>query len=215
MATSTVVGRGVRIEMGITEASPIAITAMTKADPAVATAAAHGLAAKSLGYLTGVGGMAQLEGQAVRLNPVAAGTFTLEDIDTTSYADWTAGSIVPVTAWATIGRATGYDTGQGGSDKLDNTVLLDDSTQEIQGLLSAQSVTVNTNALTLSDAATTKLRRIARAAGYAVFRITFKDGNVRFFRGQPSQPGESVQKGAIGTGTFTITVQGVIGEGAA
>lgn len=215
MPSTTLIGRGVRVEMGITEGSPKTISAITLASPGVATSAAHGLTSKSLGYLSGVGGMVQLEGQAVRLNPTNTNDFTMEDIDTSGYAAFTGGTIVPITAWATLGRTTGYDSGGGAGDKLDDTVLLDDIKQEIQGQLGAQTVTMNLNAQTLSDAGMTKLRQVARAAGYAVFRITLKDGNVRFFRGQPSLPGESVQKGAIGTGNFSITVKGFICEGAA
>lgn len=215
MATSTLIGRGVRVEMGLAEGAAKVISAISLASPAVATSAAHGLASKSLGYLTGMGGMVQLEGQAVRLNPSTAGDFTLEDIDTTSYPAFTAGSIVPITTWATLGRITGYDSGGGAGDKLDDTVLLDDIKKEIQGQLGAQTVTMNLNSQTLSDAGMKELRKVARAAGYAVFRITLKDGNVRFFRGQPSLPGESVQKGAIGTGNFSITIVGFICEGAA
>ena len=212
---TALVGRGVRVEIGTTEGSPIAITAMTLASPGVATATGHGLAAKSLGYLASVGGMVQLEGQAVRLNPVTSNNFTLEDIDTTAYPAWTAGNIIPITAWATLGRTTGYDSGGGAGDKLDDTTLLDDIKQELQGQLAAQTITFNLNASTISDAGMTKLRQLARGASYAVFRITLKDGNVRFLRGQPSLPGESVQKGAIGTGNFSVTVRGFICEGAA
>lgn len=215
MPSTTLIGRGVRVEMSSTEGTAKTITAVTLASPAVATSTAHGLTTKSLGYLSGIGGMVQLEGQAIRLNPSTTNDFTLEDIDTSGYAAFTAGTLVPITAWVTLGRATGYDSGGGTGDKLDDTVLLDDIKQEIQGQLGAQTVTINLNALTLSDAGMTKLRQVARAAGYAVFRITLKDGNVRFFRGQPSLPGESVQKGAIGTGSFSITVKGFVCEGAA
>ena len=69
--------------------------------------------------------------------------------------------------------------------------------------------------ITISDAALAKVRQVARAAGYLVFRITLKDGNTRLFRGQPSLPGEDVQKGAIGTGTISVTVKGFVLRGAA
>lgn len=212
---TSIVGRGVRVEIGMTEGTPKTVSGVTLADPGVATSTSHGMASKSLGYFQNVSGMVQLEGQSVRLQSVATNTFNLEDIDTTSYPAFTAGEFVPVLTWGTLGRTTGYDTGGGGGEKLDDTVLLDDGKQEIQGLLSAQSVTFNLNPATISDSAMTKLRKTARAAGYLVFRITLKDGNVRHFRGQPSLPGESVQKGAIGTGNFSVTVKGFICEGAA
>ena len=162
-----------------------------------------------------VGGMVQLEGQACRVASSATNTFNLEDIDTTNYPAFTAGEFVPITAWSTLGRITSYAKGGGDGEKLDDTVLLDDIKQELQGLLAAETVTFNLNAMTISDSAMTKLRKTARASGYLVFRITLKDGNVRVFRGQPSLPGEDVQKGAIGTGSFSVTVSGFVVEGAA
>lgn len=212
---TSIVGRGVRVEIGTVEGAAKTVTAVTQANPGVATSAAHGLAAKSVGYFASVSGMVQLEGQAARLANVATNTFETEDIETTDYPAFTAGTFVPVTTWATLGRITSYSKGGGEGEKLDDTVLLDDIKQELQGLLGAESMTFNLNPQTISDSAMTKVRQTARKAGYLVFRITLKDGNVRIFRGQPSLPGEDVQKGAIGTGSFGVTVKGFVCEGAA
>jgi hypothetical protein len=101
-----IIGRGVRVEVGKTEGAAKTVTAITTADPGVATSATHGLSTKSVGYFSGVTGMVNLEGQAVRLGTVATDTFVLEDIDTTGYPAFTAGSFVPITAWATLSKAT-------------------------------------------------------------------------------------------------------------
>lgn len=212
---TSIVGRGVRVEIGTTEGAPKTVSGVTQASPGVATSTAHGLADKSIGYFAGVGGMVQLEGQAARVTSGDTNTFALEDTDTTGYPAFTAGTFVPVTAWGTLGRVTSYSVGGGEGEKLDDTVLLDDIKQELQGLLASQSVTFNLNSLTISDTAMNALRKAARASAYLVFRITLKDGNVRVFRGQPSLPGEDVQKGAIGTGSFSVTVRGLVNEGAA
>jgi hypothetical protein len=209
-----IVGRGVRVEIGMTEGSAKTVSAITKAAPPVATSTSHGLTAKTLGYMSGVGGMVQLEGQAVRFSAVDTNTLTLEDLDTTSYATFTAGSLIPVATWATLGSTTSYSKGEGAADALDATTLLDDIKQEISGLMAAETVSFNLNAQTISDTALAKVRSVAKASGYLVFRVTFKDGNVRFFRGQPGLPGEEVQKGSIGTGTISVKVQGYVCEGA-
>lgn len=213
---TTVIGRGVRVEIGTVEASAVTVSAVTQADPGVATATAHGLATKSVGYFSGVAGMVNLEGQAVRLGTVATNTFGLEDVATTNYPAFTGtASFIPITTWGTLARITGYDIGGGAGSKLDDTVLIDDIVQEQNGLLAAQTVTLNLNSMTVSDTAMNKVRKAARDSSYLVFRITLKDGSVRIFRGQPSLPGESLQKGGIGTGSFTVTVKGFITEGAA
>jgi hypothetical protein len=213
---TSIVGRGVRVEIGLTYGAPVTVSAITQADPGVATAAAHAQANKTVGYLSSVEGMVNLEGQAVRVANQATNTFELEDIKTTNLAAFTGTALfTPVATWATLGRITGYNSGGGEAEKLDDTVLLDDIKQELNGLLAAQSVSLPLNAMTISDSAMRLVRTTARDSEYLVFRITLKDGNVRVFRGQPSLPGEDVQKGAIGTGTFTVTVKGFICEGAA
>lgn len=213
---TSIVGRGVRVEIGKTEGAGKTVSAVTTAKPGVATSTAHGLSAKSVGYFSGVSGMAQLEGQAARLAVVTSNDFTLEDINTTDFPAFTGTAMfIPVTVWATVSRATSYAIGGGDAEKLDDTVLLDDIKQELNGLLAAQTVTFNMNSETISSEAMQIIRDAARRSAYLVFRITLKDGNVRVFRGQPSLPGEDVQKGAIGTGSFSVTVKGFVTEGAA
>ena len=82
-----VIGRGVRVEIGTTEGAAKTVSAVTKANPGVATSTAHGLLTKSVGYFDTVAGMDELLGQAIRLGTVATNTFDLEGLDTSNY-DW-------------------------------------------------------------------------------------------------------------------------------
>lgn len=209
-----IVGRGVRVEIGSVEGVPKTVTEVSEANPGVATSTAHGLAAKSAGYFSVATGMPQLEGQAIRLASVNANDFTFENLDTTTYGNFTAGSFVPVTSWLTLTPASEYNIGGGDADRLDVTTLLDDFKQEQLGQLAAQTVTFTMRAETINGQAMAKIEQVARAAGYLMFRITLKDGNVRVFRGQPSLPGEQVAASAVGTGQFTVTVKGFVIQGA-
>lgn len=210
-----IIGRGVRVEVGKTEGSAKAVSGITLADPGVATSTAHGLTAKSVGYFSGVTGMVNLEGQAVRLGTVATDTFVLEDIDTTGYPAFTAGNFIPITAWATLSKATSISEGGGEADKLNVTTLLDNIRQERNGLLAAQTVTIQLLAESLASEALQLLRRGARDSDLFVFRVTWANGDVAIFRGEPSLPGRDVQQGQAGTGSLTVTVRGFITEGGA
>lgn len=212
---TAIIGRGVKVEIEKTVGAAKTVSAISLAKPGVATSAAHSLANKSIGYFLGVTGMVQLDGQAVRLANQATNTFELEDIDTTDYAAFTSGTFVPVTAWATMNTATSYQIGGGDADPLDNTTLIDDIKQELNGLLGAQNVAFNLNSETISGEAMAIIKAAARKSASLTVRITLKDGSVRVFRGQPSLPGENVQKGAIGTGNLTFKVKGFVTEGAA
>ena len=209
------IGRGCRVEIGITEAAPKTVTAVTAAKPPVATSTAHGLTGKSLAYFATATGMPQLEGQAVRLNPVTTNDVTLEDLDATGYGTFTAGSLVPISAYSTLVSSTEYNKAGGDANPLDVTVLLDDISQNVNGPLAAETVTFSGRVETISSTAMQKIREVARSGLYLVFRVTLKDGNVRFFRGQPGIPTEQVTQGAVGSYSFAITVKGFVCEGAA
>lgn len=209
------IGRGVRLEIGSTEGAPISVTEVSQANPGVATSTAHGLLAKSVGYFSSATGMPRLVGQAARLSPVTANDFTLEGLDTTDYGDFTAGSFVPVTAWATVSTATDWALSGGEAELQDVSVLLDEITQKEAGLLSAQSVAVTIRQETINDAAMAKLSEVARKAGFVVMRLTYKDGNVRVYRGQPSLPTETIGTNGVGSGTFAMSVKGFLQHGAA
>lgn len=211
-----IIGRGVRVEIGSVEAAPKTVSAVTVANPGVATSTAHGLANKSVGYFTGVSGMVNLEGQAVRLANQAANTFELEDIDTTSYPAFTGtANFVPVTSWATLAKATSIAEGGGAADALDVSTLIDTIRQQRNGLLAAQTVTINLLAESLASAAMALIRRGARISSKFVFRVTWSNGDVAIFRGEPSLPGRDVQQGQAGTSSLTVNVIGFITEGAA
>lgn len=209
------IGRGVRVEVGNTEGSAKTVTAVTSANPPVATSTAHALLAKSVGYFSVATGMPQLEGQAVRFSAVDTNSLTLQDLDATNYGTFTAGTLIPITAWLTVANAVDYSIPEASASPLDTTVLLDDIGQQENGILGAQVATFTIRQQTISDTAMAKIRAAAKTGAYLVFRITLKDGSVRVFRGQPSLPGESLSQGQVGSGSFSVTIKGFVIEGAA
>jgi len=75
------------------------ITAATKADPGVITSASHGYSNGDEVYISGVGGMTELNGRNYLIANATTNTFTLQDlfgndIDTTGYTTYTSGGSV-------------------------------------------------------------------------------------------------------------------------
>lgn len=208
--TTPLIGRNVRIEVSKTETTAKTVSAITQASPGVATSTSHGLADGSVGYFNAVTGMVNLEGQAARVDAPVTNTFNLEGINTTNYPAFTAGTFVPVSVWSTLSRAAAYDIGGGGADPIDTTVLLDTIRQNANGLLDAQTVKIDLKLDTTDEEALTLVRAAALSQAYLVYRITLSDGSQRIFRGQPSLPGENVGQGALGTGSFSVTVKGAV-----
>lgn len=207
---STQKGRNVRVEVGITEGSTDTVTAISKANPGVASATAHGNANGVIGYLTGVEGMTELEGQAVAVDDTATDAFDLEGIDTTNFGTFTDSCVfTPISAWATLSVLTQYEIPNAEADQLDVTTLLDNQKQSEAGMLAAQNVTFSG----FSDpqlAAMAAVEAAARDGELLVFKITFPNGERRVFRGQPSLPGESVSVSQMATAGFGVTVKGRI-----
>lgn len=204
------IGRGVRVEVQKTVAAAKTITAISLANPGVATSTAHALADGTVGFLDAVAGMVNLDGQAIRIDAPASNTFELQGVDTTTYPAFTAGTFVPVTVWSTLSRSSSYNIGGGAAEKIKTTVLLDEIEQQANGLLAAQTVSFNINHETVDEEALQLISVAAINQAYLVFRITFKDGAQRIFRGQPSMPGEDVGQGALATGTLEVTVKGQV-----
>lgn len=205
------IGRNVRVEISKTEAAAKVVSAVTQALTGVATSTAHALTDGTVGYFGAVSGMAQLEGQAVRVDNPLTNSFELQKIKTTNFPAFTgSANFTPITAWSTISRAASYKIGGGAADKIDTTVLLDVIKKNANGLLEAQSVDIDLKLETQDDEALDLIRTAALEQAYLVFRITLSDNSQRVFRGQPSLPGEDVGQGSLGTGAFSVTVTGAV-----
>lgn len=211
----TAIGRNVKFELALTYATPKTVTAVTLASPGVATSSAHAMANGTVGYWTVNGGMPQLDGQATRVMNSATNTFDLQGLNTSTYTAFTSGTFVPVATWGSLAESIGYSIGGGAADTLDDTRLSDVVKQEINGLLSADTLSVDILSQTFNTAVMQAIEDASIAQTYMVGRITLNDGSVRVFRGIPSRPGESLQRGQLATGQIQFKVKGFALKGSA
>jgi len=207
---ANVKGRGIRVEVSATYSADLTVTAVTLANPGVATSTSHGMANDTVGYFNAVTGMAQLANQACRVKNQATNTFELQGLNTTGYSAFTAGTFKPVATWATLSESTSYSLGGGSSEKLDVTTLGDIVRKEEIGLLPVQSVTMSVIAQDTPSAAMILLENAVQTQGLVVVRITLANGAVRIFTAEPGTPGEDVQQGAVGTGSLEMAAKGFI-----
>lgn len=201
-------GRGVRVEVGITEGAAKTVSAVSKASPGVVSSTAHGLANGSAGYFDTIVGMDEIEGQVARVDDQATDAFDAEGVNTTNFGTFVSGTFVPVTAWATLSQSVDYSLGGGAGTTEDSTVLLDKKDKLTLITQGVETATLNVRALTEDNVAMAKIRAVATELGYLVFRITMHDGAQRLFRGQPSLPGESLAAKGLGTGSVSVQVIG-------
>lgn len=95
---------GSKLFLGVTFGSPIALTAVSNANPAVASAAGHGLTAGTPFVLTS--GWEDADGRVYRVEDPLSGTFEISGLDSTDNNLYTpgggTGSVKPITGWQEI-----------------------------------------------------------------------------------------------------------------
>lgn len=104
MATFTL-PNGSTISLSTGFGSPVAVSAITNAEPGVATSTAHGYSDGDI-LIAATSGWANLEGRPFRVDNSAANTFDLEGINTSSTTKYPAGAgagtVKDVTGWVQI-----------------------------------------------------------------------------------------------------------------
>jgi hypothetical protein len=207
---ANVKGRGIRVEIAATFSSPVTVTGVSKANPGVATATAHGQPNNTVGYFNSVSGMVQLEKQACRVKNQLANSFELQGLNTTQYSDFVSGSFVPVATWQTLAEATSYRFGGGSAEKLNATRLIDIVTQEELGNLPADALNLALLAQDAPSPAMLLFESGVQTQGICIVRITLGNGAVRVCTIEPGLPGEDVQQGQLGTGSVEGAVKGLV-----
>lgn len=145
-----------------TRAAAVAITSITNANPAVVSKVAHGLDNGDIIVLVGIQGMTELDGQVARVANKTADDFELEDIDTTDFGAFSAGSFQEITAWERIGTASGINAPDAQPDRQDVTKLADGRKKYLFGLDDSPLLSVN-GLLEKSDAGVAIVRAAAKS----------------------------------------------------
>lgn len=131
MAVSLPNGATVEIASGI--GSALTVSALTNADPAVATSTAHGLSEGD--YVIVTSGWSRLTDRVVRLGTTDANTFELEGINTSSTSVFAAGagtgSVKEITGWTQLQQILSSTSNGGEQQFLDYQFLESDAAKRI------------------------------------------------------------------------------------
>ncbi|RFP99993.1 phage tail protein [Pseudomonas putida] len=143
MAAKFPLPNGSVLEIASVFGAPVAFTALTNAAPPVATSVGHDI--ENGDVLLVSSGWALIADRAVSAASVAADTFALKGLNTTSVDKYTpgagVGSVLPVTAWAQISKVTAFTSAGGEQQYLTVGYLEDDDDRQFP---------TNRNPITLS-----------------------------------------------------------------
>lgn len=163
------------------------ITAITKANPAVATSTAHGFANGDIVILS-VQGMWQLDTRTARVANVTSNTFELEGIDSSLYDTFSAGTAQKITFGTTFSTIGDVSTSGGDFEMIDVTTIHDNVKKSIPGSASQVEVSGNFN-WDPADLGQIAMKTASDARSMRAFRITFSDGAKWYFTGYPGFTG--------------------------
>ncbi|MDH1234486.1 phage tail protein [Stutzerimonas stutzeri] len=139
---------GAVVSIASAYAAPITITAVSNANPAVASAVGHGLANGDIVEVTS--GWSRLNSRVARVANVTADTFELEGINTTSTNLYPvgggAGSVRKVSTWQQITQVLEFTTSGGEQQFVTYSFLEEDVEHQIPTVKSASSF-----AMTIGD----------------------------------------------------------------
>ncbi len=181
MATAKI-WKNVAVAMQSAIASAVTITAITKANPGVVTAAAHGYSNGDYVYLT-VSGMYQMDGAVVRVANITTNTFELEGWDTTSFDTFTSGNAKKLTFGTSITTATSISASGGDFDFIDTTTIHSNVRTQVPGLANPSTFTFD-NIWDVADSALLALKSASDSQAIRAFKYTFgTGGNIMVFAG--------------------------------
>lgn len=160
------------------------ISAVTKANPGVATYVGADPSNGDYVLIKDVQGMYQLTDRIVRVANVDTGanTFELEGVDTTAFDTWVSGDFAPLTFGTTLAVATGVQASGGEFEFIDATTIHDTVRTRIPGVASPISLSF-TCIWDPADVALAALKAASDLKAQRAVRVTFSDGAKFLFYG--------------------------------
>lgn len=192
---------GVQIAIQSALAAADSISAITKANPGVVTATAHGMSNGNYAVHT-ILGMHQLDDMVVRLANVAANTYELEGLNTSLFDTFTSGTAEAITFGTSLVTATNVNASGGDFDFIDVTTIHDNVKKQIPGTANPATFSFE-NIWDPSDAGLLALKAASDASAKRAFKFTFANGKILVFTGYvgcsmlPSGSAQDVAKTSV------------------
>lgn len=150
------------------------ITAITKANPAVVTSTAHGLANGDY-VLLSVQGMWQLDKKVVRVANQTANTFECEGVDSTLYETFSSGSAQAITFGTTLTSIATISASGGDFDFIDTSTIHSNVKSQIPGQANPLTYSFD-NLWDMSDTAQLAMKAASDGQAERAFKFTFGSG---------------------------------------
>lgn len=169
-----IIWKGVSVSMQSAAETPDTITGITKANPGVVTATAHGLNNGDI-VLLSINGMHQLDDKVVRVANKTTDTFELEGVDTTNFETFSSGTASKITFGNSITTARTMNASGGEFDFIDDTTIHDTTKKQMPGMPSAISYQFE-NRWDAADAGLLAMKAASDIQAKRAFKFQFGSG---------------------------------------
>lgn len=205
---------GLKIYMESAIAAPVTITGVTKANPGVLSATAHGYSDGDI-ILIECSGMQQINGRLFVVYSKTTDSFSLEDvdgtsgIDTTNYDDFVSGTAKKITLGTSLSGVSNFSS-SGGEPKFADTTTIHDKQdkQQVNGMTAVSyGMDIQWDPQNAAQAAMSEAFRIGGSKG---FKVLWSNGTFMLFHGSvgfSNIPGGSSQ--AVTTSKASIALGGL------
>ena len=197
-------------QLGATSAA-IAITGISKAKPAVVSAAAHGLKNGDVVALDGIVGMTELNGVSAPVKVLSAGTFALVGIDSTDYTSYSSGGDATPLVFIETCQHKSYSGFDGQASEKDRTTMCSTAKEKGTGLqdfggMSAEMNYVEDDPFQVEF----KLAKFDNLGRW--FKIQKANKYWKIWFGYPRSLSDSGAVDGDNTGTASVTIDGEVYE---
>jgi hypothetical protein len=188
------------------------ITAISKANPALITATAHGFSDGDVQKISAVVGMIEINGKVGVVVVKDANNFYLYGVDSTNFTTYTSGGSATGVA-AKVSNWKSWSGLDGQASDIDVTDLDSLAKEYRMGLMDNGQITYNIQVKD-DDDGQMALRASQAASGPAsTHTITFKNGKIRTFQAYCKQAPEQGGVDAIIEGSFACKITGAVARG--
>jgi len=176
---------GAQAALSLTFGTPKTVTAVTNADPAVASSAAHGLADGD--YVLVESGWSKIHNSVRRVDGSTTGTFEYEGVDSTDTAKYPAGqgvgSVTEILTWEAITLIPSWEYTGGEKKTIDISYL--DVEKDRQAIIGSTAEGLDFSVSYRPDSTMHAALIAASESGeIQALRLILKDGSTLFYPGQ-------------------------------
>lgn len=181
MASSAIIAQGSKLEINTSTAGAKTLTAITQANPAVFTSAAHGLQKGDVVTIASVVGMTQINGFTGVVQYTTTNTFVLQGVDSTGYTAYSSGGTATPVAWTQIANIKSFSGMDGTAAVIDVSNLQSTAKEKLMGLQDEGGFSVELD-LDPADAGQVAVLASRTAQSKKQYRLTLPSLNTATFQ---------------------------------